>query len=190
METRMPRLSKGLAAGMVAGAVLLGGTGQAATQTTTTTSTTSSTTTTTLLPHPFSAATRDCVREARSQLKACRHDGGGTACATDYQAAFVKCFAAPAGVKCATSCETKQSKCLASAPTTQKSCDQTCRKTYRTDVADCRTLPDNGALWAGQDASCLTTASANMSLCKFTCAEAELDCRNAFTNCIANCQNL
>jgi hypothetical protein len=189
----MLHVPKGFAAGMVAGAVLLGGTGPAAAQATTTTTkaptTTTSSTTTTLLPHPFSPATRACIEQAKAQRKVCRQ-GGGTNCSADFQAAYAMCFAAPSGEKCAMGCQSKESKCLGASPTTERNCKKACMKTYHTDFKNCRTLPDDGALWAGQDASCLSTASANLSLCQFTCAEADADCHTAFTNCIANCQNL
>ena len=187
------RISTGLAAVMLGVTVLLGTAGPAAAQTTTTTTkaptTTTSSTTTTLLPHPFSPATRACIEQAKSQRKACRHSGGIN-CGAEFQAAYVMCFAAPAGEKCAMGCQSKESKCLGAAPTTEKTCKKNCMKTYHTDFNNCRTLPDDGSLWAGQDASCLSTASANLSLCQFTCAEADSDCHTAFTNCIANCQNL
>src|SRR6266700_132279 len=98
----MFRVSKGVAAGVVAGAVLLGGAGQAAAQATTTTTraTTTSSTTTTLLPHPFSAAagagvtcakkcvTKEstCLASAPATRKTCRK-----ACVTSRRADVRAC---------------------------------------------------------------------------------------------------
>ena len=186
----MFRASKGLAAAIVVGAVLLGSTGHAQTTTTTsrTTSTSSSTTTSTLLRHPFSAATRACVRQARASFKGCKR---GVACPTDFQTAFAQCFAAPAGVTCATKCISRESTCLASAPAVAKTCRKTCRLTRYRDVKACRRIANgDNNIWAGGDAACLTTALANFDLCNFVCAEAALDCRTNFEFCIADCPNL
>jgi len=57
-------------------------------------------------------------------------------------------------------------------------------------VRACRRIAEGDTLWAGGDASCLTTAAANLDLCRFVCDEARLDCRIAFRFCIANCPNL
>jgi hypothetical protein len=188
----MLRVSKGVAAGIVAGAVLLRGTAQADTTTTTTTKTTTttstSTTSTTLLPHPFSKATQACVRQARATFKTCH---AGSACPADFQAAFAKCFTAPAGVTCATKCIATESKCLGSAPTVHKTCSKACLLTRTRDVRACRRIADGGDnVWAGGDAACLTTAAANLDLCRFVCAEAALDCRTTFRFCVADCPNL
>ena len=193
----MFRVSKGVAAGVVAGAVLLGGAGQAAAQTPTTTNTVKTTTTsststsTTLLPHRFSDATAACIRQARSAFKDCLNAGTeGSTCSTQFQTDFANCFAAGAGVTCAKKCVTKESTCLASAPATRKTCRKACVTSRRADVRACQRIADGDNLWAGGDAACLTTAAANFDLCKFVCTEAELDCRTALKFCIANCPNL
>jgi hypothetical protein len=187
----MFRVSKGVAAGIVASAVLLGGTRQAAAQTATTTTTTATTTTTTttLLPHPFSDATAACVRKARIDRQACRR-GGGTTCAADFDTAFPKCFATGAGPTCAKRCVTRESTCFAAVPATKKTCRKACVTTRRADRRACRRIADGDNLWAGGDAGCLTTAQSNFDLCKFVCAGAAIDCRTAKRFCIANCPNL
>lgn len=186
----MFRVPKGLVVGIVAGAVLLGGeqaaTAQTSTTIKTTTTTTTSTTTTTLLPHPFSPATRACIREARAQFKACRIQGG-TTCPTDFQAAFAQCFGSPS---CATKCETKQSTCLSAAPAARKSCNKACVTARRKDRHACGRLADGDNIWAGGDAACLTTAQANFLLCQFVCSQAKADCHTNFKFCIADCPNL
>ncbi len=186
----MSRLSKGLAAGIVAVAALIGAAGQAAAQSTTTTTPTTTTTTTTLLPHPFSAATRRCIHKARADFRACHRTGTAADCTTAFQTAFANCFAAGAGVSCAKKCVTKETTCLTAAPATDKTCGKACVKTRRADVLACRRIADGDNIWAGGDAACLTTAAANFDLCKFVCAEAALDCRIALKFCIANCRNL
>ena len=180
----MRRISKGVAATIVAGALLLGHTGQAAAQTTTTTSTT----TTTLLPHPFSAATAACVRQATVGLKMCRI--GGINCPADFQTSYAKCFAAGAGVKCATTCLTKESTCFTAAAGARKSCGKNCVTTRDFDLRACRSFAPGDALWATGDGGCLTTALTNFDLCNFNCGQQRLFCRNAFKFCIANCANL
>ena len=190
----MFRVSKGVAAGVVAGAVLLGGAGQAAAQATTTTTrattTSTTTTTTTLLPHPFSAATAACIHQERVAFRECHGTGTGADCSTAFQTALANCFAAGAGVTCAKKCVTKESTCLASAPATRKTCRKACVTSRRADVRACQRIADGDNLWAGGDAACLTTAAANFDLCKFVCTEAEIDCRTALKFCIANCPNL
>ena len=186
----MSRLSKGLAAGIVAVAALIGAAGQAAAQSTTTTTPTTTTTTTTLLPHPFSAATAACIHQARVAFRECHRTGTGAECSTAFQTAFADCFAAGAGVTCAKKCVTKESTCLASAPATRKTCRKACVTTRRADVRACQRIADGDNIWAGGDTACLTTAAANFDLCKFVCTEAELDCRTALKFCIANCPNL
>src|SRR5437764_15454435 len=169
----MLRLSKGLAAGMIAGAVLLTGSERAAiAQTTTTTSTTS--TTTTLQPHKFSAATAACVRQARQQFGSCRTTPA--TCSADFQTAFAKCFAGSAGTSCASKCESREATCLSSAPATKKTCRKNCNKSHNADVRACRLIADGDTLWAAGDAACLATADANVHICRFVCAAAELDC--------------
>src|SRR5689334_23012758 len=105
----MIRPSKAVATAIVTTALILRTATPAAAQTTTpkapttTTTSTSTTTTTTLLPHPFSKATGECVRQAKATRRTCRRTDGAN-CFTTYQTAFAKCFAAGAGVKCATKC--------------------------------------------------------------------------------------
>ena len=182
----MRRISKGIAAAIVAGALLVGRTDQVAAQTTTTTTT--STTTTTLLPHPFSAATAGCIRQATVALKMCRI--GGTNCQADFQTAYAKCFAAGAGVKCATTCLSRESTCFAAAPGARKTCGRNCVTTRKFDLLACQSFPQGDTLWAGGGTGCLTTALTNFDLCNFNCSQQRLFCRNAFKFCIANCGNL
>ena len=183
----MCRFSKGVAAAIVAGAMLVGRANLVAAQTTTTTTT--STTTTTLLPHAFSAATAACIHQARVELKTCRI--GGTNCQADFQTAYAKCFAAGAGVKCATSCLTKESTCVTGAPGARKSCDRNCATTLKFDLRACQSFQQPGDfVWSTGDGGCLTTASTNFDLCQFNCGQQRLFCRNAFKFCIANCANL
>ena len=187
----MWRVSRGVAAGIVAGAVLFGETARADTTTTTSTSRTTtsstSTTSTTLLPHPFSQATEACIRQAK-------HAFGceliRASCSTAFQTAYANCFAPKTGVSCATKCVTKATSCLGAAPATRKTCDATCVTSRRKDLFACRRIPSGDKLWSGGDGACLTTAQANFFLCKFVCAEARLDCRTNFTFCIADCPNL
>ena len=191
----MIRASKPVATGIVAYAVLLGGVGHVAAQTATTTTvkttTTSSTTTSTLLPHPFSDATAACLRTARGDFKDCLHTGtDGGACSAQFQTDFANCFAPGAGVSCAKKCVSKEQTCIGSAPATKQTCRKTCRKTRQADVKACRRIADGDTTWAGGDGSCLTTAQANLDLCRFNCSEAELACRITLRFCIANCPNL
>jgi hypothetical protein len=112
-------------------------------------------------------------------------------CDTAFQTAFSTCFAPGAsGMTCAKKCVTKETTCLDSAPATQKTCNKACLTTRRADVLACHRIADGDNIWAGGDAACLTTASANFDLCKFVCAEAALDCRVALKFCVANCTNL
>jgi len=186
----MLRLSKAVAAGMVAGAVLLTGSERAAiAQSTTirlTTTTSTTTTTTTLQPHKFSAATAACIHQAR-QAASCRSTPAS--CSADFQTAFAKCFAGTAGATCATKCISREATCLTAAPATKKTCRQNCVKSHRADVRACRRIADGDTFWAAGDAACLATADANFSLCRFVCTEAELDCRTNFQFCIADCPN-
>jgi hypothetical protein len=185
----MLRIAKGVAAATIAGAMALGGVRQADAQATTSTTTTS-TTTTTLLPHPFSKATRDCIRQARAMYKSCRRRGSDDAtCRTAFETAFPDCFASGSGVTCARRCVTRETTCLTAAPTTRKSCRKSCRVTRRADLKACRLIADDHAIWAGGDAACFTTAEANFDLCRFVCSEAELDCHTTFAFCVANCPN-
>src|SRR5215469_15783772 len=117
MTKRITAASQALAIGIVVGAVLLADVRPAAAQTTTTT--TATTTTTTLLPHPFSSATRACVRQARAELRACRHGGGGVGCFTPFETAYGNCFAPGSGVKCATKCATTEATCFMKLPATK-----------------------------------------------------------------------
>ena len=158
-------------------------------QTTSTTSTSStSTTSTTLRRHPYSDATKACVREANQALKACTDTAAN--CQTDYQTAFAACFASGTGVKCAKSCITKDASCVKAAPTTRKTCRKACRLQRRRDTIACHTIPDGDTLWAGGDAGCFTTAAGNFDLCLAVCRQALVDCQTTFEFCIANCPNL
>ena len=186
----MLRVTRGVAAGIVAGAVLLGGAGRAPGQTPTTTTTTTSTTTTTVPPHPFSDATAACLRKARRDLQSCHRAGTGAACRAPFETAYANCFKPGAGVTCARRCVTRETTCFTNAPTTQKTCGSTCFKTRTRDVRACRRIADGDNLWAGGDASCLATADANYHLCKFVCAQATLDCHTSRRFCAANCPNL
>jgi len=185
----MLRGANAVAVGIVVGA-LLASRGPVAAQTATTTTAATTTTTTTLLPHPFSPATAACIHRARADFRSCRGGGGGAECAMAFQSAFPGCFGAGAGVSCAKKCVTKEATCLTSAPATRKTCRKACLKTNKADVRACQQIPDGDNLWAGGDAGCLTTAQANLDLCRFVCTEAVLDCHTALKFCIANCANL
>jgi hypothetical protein len=181
---------RGLTAAIVAAAALLAGATPARAQTTTTTAAaTTSTTTTTVPPHPFTPATASCVDDADRALKACKRSGG-TTCRTDYETAYSKCFAAPAGVSCAKRCITRETSCFAAVPKTKKTCRQSCRTARKRDVLACKRIADGDNLWRGGDGSCLTTAAATLDLCKFVCSQASKDCRTALKFCVANCANL
>lgn len=183
MNRRLTTMMTGVAAGVV----LLCATARAADPTTTTTTTpTTTTTTTTLLPHPYSDATRSCVELANAARKSCT----GATCVTDYETAFSKCFLPPAGVKCAKSCIGKEDTCFVAVPKTRRTCRKACGVTNRKDIRACRRIADGGNLWGGGDASCLTTAAANLDLCRYVCSEAKTDCRTNFKFCIADCPNL
>ena len=191
----MPNRSRPLLATAVACAALLGGARRAAAQSTTTTSrptttSTSTSTSTTILPHPFSAATAACLRQAHADFRACRRGGGDLAtCRMEFQTAFPSCFGAGAGVSCAKKCVTKEATCLTAAPATSKTCRKACLTTKKADLKACRLIADGDNLWAGGDASCITTALANLDLCRFVCTEAQFDCRVALKFCVANCTN-
>ena len=194
----MLRVSNGVAAGIVAAAMLLGRTGQVAAQTpttsttrsSTTTTSTTTTTTTTLLPHPFSTATGACLRKARAGFKACRRGADHTTCLPQFQTDFPNCFAAGAGVTCAKRCVSREATCLTAVPTTKKNCRIACATTRKADVKACKRIANGDNLWAGGDAACLGTAQANFALCRFVCGEARLDCHVTLKFCIANCTNL
>ncbi len=177
---------------LLACGILLATVGAAAAQTTTTkptTTTTTSTTTTTLLPHPFSEATAKCVRAARGARSACHAAGTGN-CFSPYQTAFSNCFAAGAGVKCATKCTGNETTCFGKLPVTRMTCRKACVAARAADELACRRIPTGESLWAGGDASCVATADANLDLCRAVCAGAAVDCRTALKFCIANCPNL
>jgi len=177
-----------LTAGIVlVGVALLGCPAHAQTTSTTSTSTTS-TTSTTLLRHPYSDATKTCVRAANQALKACTDTAAN--CQTQYQTDFSKCFAAGTGAKCAKSCITKDGSCVKAAPATRATCKKACRVTRRRDVNACHTISDGDNIWAGGDAACLTTAAGNFDLCLAVCRQALVDCQTTFEFCIANCPNL
>jgi hypothetical protein len=185
----MGRLAKAMVGGAVVGVALLLSGGRASAQSaTTTTTTTATTTTTTLLPHPFSQATKACVRAAKAQRSACHH--GGSNCFGAYQTAFSNCFATGAGVKCATKCTGNETSCFTKLPTTKKTCRTACRTALTNDSKACELLHDGDNLWAAGDASCLSTAQANFALCQSVCDGLAADCRTALTFCIANCANL
>jgi hypothetical protein len=182
----MRRIAQGTAV-IAALTLLSGATAQAQTTTTTTTATTT-TTTTTLLPHPFSPATKACVNTAKQAYKAC---GNTTDCRKAYETAYAKCFAAPAGQKCASGCLTKEDTCLANVPKTKKTCRKNCRTTRKNDVASCKLIAQGDTIWASGDSGCLGTAYSNYTLCTtFVCGQAKADCQTNFTFCIADCQNL
>jgi hypothetical protein len=184
----MLRMSPARTIGIVAGAVLLGAGVPATAQTTTTTPATTSTTTT-LLPHPFSTATAVCIHQARAEQRAC-HRTGGTDCFTTFETAFANCFAPGAGVSCAKKCVTNLGKCFAKLPASQASCRKACVTANKADVLACRRIANGDNIWAGGDASCLSTAQANLDLCRAVCAGLGVDCQTALKFCVANCQNL
>jgi len=182
----MYRVSKPLIVGILASALVLSGTAQAQTATTTTSSTTTSTSTT-LLPHPFSPDTRACIKDARQAYRHC--PGTKDDCLKAFQAAYAKCFAGTAGEKCATKCQTNESKCVAAVPTTRKTCRKTCRTTRKNDTRACKRIPDGDNIWASGDQGCLTTAALTFKVCKFQCSEAKAVCHTNFKFCIADCPN-
>jgi hypothetical protein len=159
------------------------------TKATTTTTTTSTTTTTTLLPHPFSKATKNCIRKASADRRSCRR-GHGTDCFGAFQKAYSSCFAAGAGVKCATKCTGNETTCYGKLPATKKTCRKACATGRHADVKACRLIAAGDNLWSGGDASCLTTSQSNFDLCRAVCAGLAADCRTALCFCIANCANL
>lgn len=192
----MYRMTRGLAV-VAIGTALLCGARPAAAQTPTTTSTsrttstsTSTTTSTTLLPHRLSKATAACVHQARADFRACGH--GSTECVAAFKTAFANCFApGSAGVTCVTRCQTRENTCLGARKTTRKTCRGNCVATRRFDVRACHRIANgDDNIWAGGDAACLTTASANFDICNFSCSEQKLFCHNAYRFCIANCANL
>jgi len=187
----MLRVTKTMTVGILATAVLLRGTALAQTPTTiktTTTTSTSTTTSTTLLPHPFSPATRDCVRAAKQAFRNCPLTPD--VCFQQFQTAYAKCFAGSDGQKCATKCLTNENKCIASVPTTKKNCLKTCRTNRRRDTKACKQIPADDAIWASGDQGCLITKDLTFRLCKFQCSEAKVVCHTNFTFCIADCPNL
>jgi hypothetical protein len=184
------RPGRPLAAILTMAALGLGSAASVAAQSTTTTTSTS-TTTTTLLPHPFSKSTKGCVRKAKADRGKCRREGTPPAdCSTAYQSAYANCFASPAGVGCARRCVQRQSSCYAALPATKKACRKNCRLALANDQAACALIADGRHIWAGGDASCLTTAQSTYDQCLFVCSIASVDCTNAFRFCIANCANL
>jgi hypothetical protein len=182
----MMRRTKTITLCVVASAALLGRAAHA--QTTTTVTTTTTTTTTTLLPHPFSPATRECIRAAKLAYRSC--PGTQDDCLKTYQDAYSKCFAAGAGVKCAAKCESTLTKCLSAVPTTRKTCRKTCRTNRKRDTKACRLIPVGDTIWAGGDGGCLTTSDTSFRACNVQCSEARQVCQTSFTFCIADCPNL
>src|SRR5215831_10404869 len=116
----MFRPSRTVTLGLLTGAVLLRGAVHAQVTTTTvkatttttkaTTTTITTTTTTTLAPHPFSAATRQCIRTARN-ADGCHHKAPSQ-CSSAFQMAYAACFEGSAGMTCATKCLMNESKCF------------------------------------------------------------------------------
>jgi len=189
----MLRRSKIVTVGCLTGAVLLRGTVHAQVTTTTaktTTTTTTSTTTTTLAPHPFSPATKECIKTAQQEFD-CHHKAPSQ-CSSAFQKAYAACFAGSAGMTCATKCLGNESKCFSSIPTTQKKCRTTCRTNKKNDVKACQLLPIGDNIWASADQGCLITADQTFGNCKFQCTtpQQRMDCQTSFTFCIANCPNL
>ena len=184
----MIRVTKTLAAGILAGAVLVTGTARAQTATTVTTTSTTTSTSTTLLPHPFSPETRACVKDARQAFKQCAKTQAAD-CRKTFESAYAKCFAGTDGQKCATKCLTNEDKCVANVPTTKKSCRKTCRTNRKNDVKACKLIPIGDNIWAGGDAGCLTTARLTFTSCTFQCSGAKAVCHTNFTFCIADCPN-
>ena len=193
----MFRPSRTVTLGLLTGTVLLRGAVHA--QVTTTTvkattttakTTTTTTTTTTLAPHPFSAATKECIRNARDADN-CHHKPPSQ-CSSAFQKAYAACFEGSAGMTCATKCLTSESKCFSSLPATQKKCRTACRTSHNNDVKACRLLPIGDHIWASADQGCLITADATFGNCKFQCTtpQQKMDCQTSFTFCIANCPNL
>jgi len=181
-----------LAAGAVTAAVLLSGPALAQTTTTTkstTTTASTSTTTTTLQPHPFSPATASCVDDAERAFRGCKRSHGAT-CRKDFETAYSKCFAAGAGVTCAKKCITNETTCFGKVPTTRKNCRKSCATAFGRDFRACKRIANGDNLWAGGDASCLSTAQSNRDLCRFVCSQALRDCRTSLKFCVANCPNL
>ena len=185
----MFRPSKTVSVGFLTCIVLLRGTVHAQVTTTTTTSTTTSTTSTTLQPHPFSPATRECVRNARQE-----HDcqGAPSLCSSAFQTAYAACFEGSTGMKCATKCLTNESKCFSSVPTTRSKCLKTCRTNRKADTKACRQIPNGDNIWAGGDQGCLITKDITFGNCKFQCSKPQqkMVCETNFTFCIADCPNL
>ena len=193
----MFRPSRTVTLGLLTGTVLLRGAVHA--QVTTTTvkattttakTTTTTTTTTTLAPHPFSAATRECIKSARDADN-CHHTPPSQ-CSSMFQKAYAACFEGSAGMTCATKCLTSESKCFSSIPATQKKCRTTCRTNKKNDVKACQLLPVGDHIWASADQGCLITADQTFGNCKFQCTtpQQKMDCQTNFTFCIANCPNL
>jgi len=183
----------GRARALAAGALLLTASARTAVaQTTSTTlkqtTTTTTSTTTTLQPHKFSAGTSACIRQARQQFGSCRLTPAK--CSADFQTGFAKCFAGTAGQSCAAKCVSREATCLSSAPATKQTCRKNCNQSRAADVRACKVIAEGDTIWASGDAACLATAEANFHVCRFACAEAELDCRTNFQFCIADCPNL
>ena len=203
----MVRPSTIVTVGVLTGIALLRGAGHAQVTTTTvkattttvkattttaktTTTTTTSTTTTTLAPHPFSPATKECIKTAQREFD-CHHKAPSQ-CSSAFQKAYAACFAGSAGMTCATKCLGNESKCFSSIPTTQKKCRTTCRTNKKNDVKACQLLPIGDNIWASADQGCLITADQTFGNCKFQCTtpQQKMDCQTSFTFCIANCANL
>jgi len=187
METfMMPR--KWTITVMVTSGLLLAGAAQAQTTSTvkaTTTTSSTSSTSTTLAPHPFSKATKACIKQAKAELNACT--AGRQACNAAYRTAYANCFASPS---CVTKCQTASMKCYGAAPATRKACKKTCVANKKADTKACELIPKGDTIWAGGDQGCLVTKNVNFNLCRFSCSQTRANCNTNFTFCIANCPNL
>lgn len=198
----MIRISRPLAASIVAVGILLGRVGYAQTTTSTTsplpitstlpTSTTSTSTststTTTLLPHAYSPATRVCIQEARRASAQCNDTR--VACRAQFEKDFANCFNVGTGVRCASTCIKAETVCFSRAPVVRRTCRKTCRLTRTRDIRSCRSIANGNNTWAGGDQGCLQTAYANYDLCGAVCQQAIFDCRNTFIFCVDDCPNL
>jgi len=155
------RIPVTLAAGLATGVLLLAGGAQAA----------------------FSPATAACIKQAISARKACVLTASSATCKTEFETAYANCFAAGAGVDCATACEGSRAACEDPVQVAERSCVHSCGATLAPAVKAC-----NG------DLTCVTTAKAAFSACKKSCAQQAvpgiLQCRSAFGTCIAQCPNL
>jgi len=158
MIRRIPRT---LVAGLATGVVLLAGGAQA----------------------KFSPATTACAKQAISTRKACMLTASVATCKSEFETAYASCFAAGAGVDCATTCEGDRASCENPVQAAERSCVHGCGAALAPAAKAC-----NG------DLTCVTAAKATFSACKTSCAQQAvpgiLQCRSAFGTCIAQCPNL